>query len=446
MFSKRLVQMNRIDTSNGGTHAPIPSYPTYTDYPKVNYADLWAAAPNSVTINDGTTQTKGPLSGPGSNVGIVLRSLTYRAYVVLPPKSNGVSWLGEIVGASDINKYGVYAPNVVGIWCHPSDVPTVTFGSAGQVQISNGPIIRQKEGSCVGSQSTTGSNGGNSLQCALRIGPWGAPGVDGAVHMYGWTLVGTDQDIDPSTGQLRATSGIIDYYSTNSTWEIFKVQGFIATWNAPPGETFQINSFRCNNCTYRFVETDGYNQDGQLRGGAFGFFATNNIKFEDCYFHDASASGWTGGASGNVETGTPSVNMTATRVYSWNNANHRTGSGQGFSCFNAEGVIGTAVFTECNFKPTWPKYGGGTTYRHLIGFLSLIDDCQVTLIDTTWNPDEYGSQINGAFGFDMPASYAGGTNTQVSLPVFIKDGVTYTPRKYVAGTTYNRNTDIVYTQ
>jgi hypothetical protein len=445
MFSKLAVRVNRNVSSGTEPLAGIPSYPTYTNYPKVNYADLWAAAPNTVTMSDGSTQTKGPLRGPGSNVGIVLRSLSYRAYVVLPPKLNGVSWSGEVVGNNDVNGYGVYAPNVIGIWCHPTDVPTVTFDPSGHINIANGPIIRQKAGSCVGSDSTSGKNGGNALQACMRLGPYGGAG-SGAVHMYGWTLAGTDQDIDPSTGLLRATSGIVDYYSTDSTWEVFKVLGFIATWNAPPGETFQLNSFRCNNCTYSFIETDGFNEAGERRGGAFGFFATNDIHFNDCYFHDASASGWTGGASGNVETGTASYNMTATRVYSWNNANHRPTSGQNFSLFNAEGVVGTAVFNQCDFKPTWPKLHGTTTWRNLVGFYSLIADCKVTFIDTNWHIGEYGSAINGAFGFDMPASYAGGTNLQVTVPTFKVNGVTLTGRKFVSGQTYNPATEFVYTQ
>ncbi len=395
-------------------------------------------------MSDGTVLPKGPLSGSGSNVNIVLKSLSYRAYVVLPAKSGGVSWEGEIIGNHDVNQMGVFASNVMGIWCHPGDVPTVTFGSAGQVQISGGPKIRQKEGSCTGSQSTTGNNGGNALPTMLRIGPYGGSET-GAVHTYGVTFVGTDQDIDPSTGLLRATSGPIDYYSTNSTWDIVKVQGFIATWNAPPGETFQFNSFRCNNCTYRFFETDGFNEDGIRRGGAFGFFATNDINFEDCNFHDARAGGWTGGASGNVETGTASVNMTATRVYSWDNANHVTGTGQGFSCFNSEGVVGTAVFDHCNFKPTSPKAGGGS-YTNLVGFYSLIADCQVTFIDTDWNRGAYASGLNGAFGFDMPVNYAGGTNKQVTIPTFRVNGTNLTARQYQSGqgSTYNPLTEFVY--
>lgn len=445
MLSQLVVRKHRLASSGGGgSETPeIPAYPTYTNYPTVNYEDLWAAAPATMTMSDGTVLSKGPLSGAGSNVGLVLKSMSSRAYVVLPAKSGGESWWGEIIGNHDVSGMGVYAPNCMGIWCHPTDVPTVTFGAAGQVQISGGPKMRQKANSCIGSQSTSGSNGGNALPTVLRIGPYNSSET-GAVHMYGWTMIGNDQDIDPSTGKLRATSGPIDYYSTNSTWEIVKVQGFIATWNAPPGETFQINSFRCNNCTYRFIEIDGFNEQGIRRGGSFGFFATNNIHFEDCNFHDANAGGWTGGASGNVQTGTPSVNMTALRVYSWDNANHNSGSGQGFSCFNSEGVIGTALFENCNFKPTWPKVGGASSYSNLVGFYSLIDDCQVTFIDLDWNIGAYTSSLNGAFGFDMPVSYAGGTNLQVSVPTFTVNGVNLTARQYQSGQTYNPATEFVY--
>ena len=441
MHGRRLRQASAGLGASGG-HAAIPAYPTYADYPTVNYATLWAAAPSSEVMSDGSTQTKGPLSGPGSNVGIVLRSMSSRAYVILPPKTGGVSWSGEIVGNNDINGYGVFASNCMGIWCDPGDVPTVTFDVSGHINISGGPIIRQKAGSCIGSQSTTGTNGGNSLQSAMRLGPYGGSET-GAVHMYGWTLAGTDQDIDPSTGLLRATSGIVDYYSTGSTWQIFKARGFLATWNAPPGETFQINSFRTHSCTYEFIEVDGFNEAGVRRGGGFGFFATNDIVYKDCYFHDSNASGWTGGASGNVATGTPSVNMTATRVFTWNNANHNSGSGQGFSLFNSEGVIGTALFDHCDFLPTWPQ-ANGTTYRNLIGFYSLIDDCQVTLLEPNWHIGEYGSNIEGAFGFDMPVSYAGGTNKQVSIPTFIKNGVSLQAVPYSNSTTYDPATQFVY--
>ena len=450
MLSKLVIRQNRAGLEapeEPGGNASLPVYPAYTNYPTVNYADLWAAAPSTITMADGTVLPKGPLAGPGSNVNIVLKSLSYRAYVVLPAKSGGVSWEGEIIGNHDVNQMGVYVPNVMGIWCHPSDVPTVTFGSAGQIQISGGPTIRQKEGSCTGSQSTTGTNGGNALPTMLRIGPYGGAET-GAVHVYGVSFEGTDQDIDPSTGILRATSGPIDYYSTNSTWDIVKYYGFVATWNAPPGETFQMNSFRCNGCTYRFIETDGFNREGVRRGGGFGFFATDDITFEDCYFHDALNGGWTGGASGNVETGTASVNMTARRVYSWNNANYEQGSAHGFSCFNSEGVIGTALFDHCNFKYTWPKTGGttATTYNAHIGFYSLIDDAQVTLIEPEWNPGTYGSAINNAFGFDMPAAYAWGVNKQVTIPTVIKNGVTLQPVRRVGGATYNPATQFMYNQ
>ncbi len=446
MLSKLVVRKNRPVTQGGGGGNPsIPAYPTYTDYPTVAYEDLWAAAPSTMTMSDGTVLSKGPLSGPGSNVVLVLKSLSSRKYVVLPAKSGGVSWEGELIGNHDTNGMAVYAPNVMGIWCHPSDVPTVTFGPAGQIQISDGPKIRQKEHSAIGSQLTTGKNGGNALTSVMRIGPWSNNDANrGPTYMYGWTLEGTEQDIDPYNNQPRGTSGIVDYGSKDSLWQIFKVRGFIATWNAPPGETFQINSLYTRNCTYEFVETDGIAEDGERRGGAFGFFASNDIHFKDCYFHDARAGGWTGGASGNVGPGgTPSNNMTALRVYSWNNANYSTGSGQGFSCFNSEGVIGTALFTNCNFKPTWPKAGGGS-YSNLVGFYSLLDDCQVTFVDTEWNIGAYNSSIDGAFGFDMPVNYAGGTNLQVTIPTFIKNGVTFTARPYSNASTYNPANEFVY--
>ncbi len=405
-FAQRLIRVTKVSSPLNDT-AP-PPYPTYTDYPVIEYATLWADAMAGLPVNQRT-----PMSGPGSNVGQVLGSMDSFAYVRLPD-----GFEGELIDFSFFGVYALYAPKCMGIW-GPSSDPSraiIRFKEMSSTQASAVPP--QTDGDANG-------DGTSNPLTLMRLGPCNSSTV-AAVHCHGWTLAGTDQPDGPN-GEPHNYSGLTDYYGTNSTYNCMKIMGVPGDWNSPPGETFQFASYHATGSTYEYMEVDGYNEAGRQVGGGVGNNASNDVTFKNCNFHDAYVSGGPIFSGAGGPNGTMCRDVKSINVRSYNNANHIVPNpgGKNFGGLNHEGVYGSVLHDH---PEIFLDNQAVLQNRHVFIGNTQVDCPDFVINEPEWHPElGYPAATNGAFTVGVPVNYAGTTNKQTTYPTVIKNGVTLQP-------------------
>lgn len=411
----------------GTTPAPLP-FPTYTDYPLRQWADL----DSQYSVRNLNSWDELP------DVSAVLRSMTSRAYVELPE-----GFRGKIVDFnSGGTSYGVYAPNCMGMWGRGPEKAVIRIEPMSSTKAGN--IPQQTGGS---TQLGNGVDGASNPYTLIRLGPMNS-GTDAAVHNYGFALCGTDQPPQLS-GEPHNYSGMLAYMGTGSTDEWLTICGVPGDWNSPPGETFQYAMYKNKTQSFsRFMEIDGRNETGvadgsapprdftgtggRQVGAAVGNNGSINPTYEDLYCHDAYIGGPTISGAGGPD-GTICQGATFVRLRAHRNANHGPHAGQNsggktFGGFNIEGTLGTVLLDQPDFIMSNQQ----TYQKEHISIANMLGDLSnLTINEPRWESPLFGSQsgwvnaTNGAFIFKIPDNYpfAGDTNSQVSPPTVIVNGV-----------------------
>ena len=345
------------------------------------------------------------LAKPGDTFSQALNRLTFKAQVRVP------AGLYEIVDfAEGGGVYGCYAPQCMGILGAGIDKTIIQLRPNSSKQAGKVPL-----------QSTQTTN----PLALMRLGT-------GKVISSGFTISGTEQPIDPNTGEPHVYGGWTQYKSTGSYVGDVKVTGIPGNWNSPPGETFANNAYRDVDTLFERVEVDGFiwlwtrKADGTLvktkgrrvGGSPLGGNASTRLTIRDCYFHDSLVSMLTCSFTSNPQTGTPSVDFTTERVRVENNGNHTTASGRTASGINHEGVHGKISHRY----PTIVMANGG--FPHF-SFVSLQQEAEIEIIEPTWigGPD----WAKGCLVIAQRDFYAGFPNKQVTLPRVIKNGKVLIP-------------------
>jgi hypothetical protein len=404
----------------GGSSAPPVPYPTYTDYPAVDWTTLdtqyssrnlnsWAELPNMSTV---------------------LRSLSSRAYVKLPD-----GFRGKISNFnSGGTQFGVFAPNCMGMWGNGPNKAVIWMEPNSSTMAANIPVQS-------GGSTTTGNgiDGASNPYTMMRLGPMNSS-TNAAVHNYGFAMCGTDQPVN-SNGEPHMYSGLMAYMGSGSTDEWLTICGVPGDWNSPPGETFQYAMYRTKTRSWaRFVEIDGLNVPGVSTGGnptdfngtaggrqvgsAVGNNGALDIVFEDLYVHDTYIGGPTVSGAGGPD-GTVCQNPTFTRMRSHRNANHGPHAGQNsggktFGGFNIEGTLGTILLDQPDFRMSNEQ----TYQKEHVSIANMLGDATVIINEPRWDSPLFGSSsgfvsaTNGCFIFKIPDSYpfAGQANSQRSTP------------------------------
>lgn len=418
--------------TGGTTVAPLP-YPTYTDYPVVKWEVLdpqysqrnlnsWAELPN---MN-------------------ILKKLTSRAYVELPE-----GFRGKVVGFTDVNYYGVYAPNCMGMWGKGPEKAIIRlepYSSTIANLITPQPVTGAANGDAEGGPADNAT--------IFRLGPTGSA-VNAAVHNYGWTLMGTNQP-DQAAGAKPGTfqhphnySGIVQYMGTGSTDHWMVIGGCQGDWNSPPGEKFQYAMYRTKTQSYaRYVEITGFNEGaiangaaptdyqgatGERVGGGIGNNGGYMTTYENCNFHDAFVSGLAiSGAGG--PNGTLSNGFISKDVKLWNNANNQypNPGGRTFGGLNHEGTVGVIRHERPDFK--MGRYQNNYHNPHIFFGNWVGNQTSIDIIEPIWEGPQFGSPAgtwvnatNGCLIISQPTTYAGSPNTSTMMPRVVKDGVVLQP-------------------
>jgi hypothetical protein len=250
-----------------------------------------------------------------------------------------------------------------------------------------------------------------------------------AKYIFGITIEGTDQAIDANSGgRPHNYGGFLNYITTNSIWQNIKViSGGYGHWGWQPGETFVFNEYKGTGNIYRRIEVDGRNRDGIKRSASpFGANNAKNLTLEDCYFHDTVASGLTFSFAGDVtNSGSATDTVTTRRVKVENNGNVTLTTGQTFTGFNHENVLGAV--RHYNPDITMQNIGGLWAGNHMVFNNRLIDNQDIQIIEPTWRGAMFPA-YNGAFVVSFGNTWGGQANKQVTPPKVVKGGVTLTPR------------------
>ena len=369
--------------------------PALPDVPTVKYTDLYHTG-------DTLSQT---LNRVNSSTG-------YKA-VILP---DGLDV--QISGFPDAgNTYGVYAPYVIGL-----------IGPG-----INNCRISLKPMSSTAEQQARITSTDNPLTVMRLMS--NNPGTDTGYPSVnsGWHLAGTDQAVSVACqNRPHNYSGITNYGGLHSVYQDFKVSGMPGSGNYPPFETFVINSYRDSFTTYRRVEVDGYNIQGNLVGGsALGGNFTQDIYLEDCYLHDGFVSSLTFSQTG-IDTSTAATqshNIHTLRTKVWNNANHDRSGTHRFAGVNHEGCYGTILHDQpdihlAGFTDLWDT-------QHMSFANATIDCPTITINEPTWYPSEAWPGFKGAFIITVSSNYQmgnyNGPNKQTTTPKVIKNGVNLQP-------------------
>lgn len=245
-------------------------------------------------------------------------------------------------------------------------------------------------------------------------------------YLYGFTLEGTDQQINVNSGNRPHNyGGVMNYLSNGSIWQNMKfVAPSYGHWGWQPGETFGINDYKGNGNIYRRIEVDGRNAAGVLRGASpLGGNASQNITLEDCYFHDSYVSGLTWSFTGDVSsTGSATNGVTTRRVKVERNGNHSFTTGQTFTGFNHENVLGAVRHYNPNISTLDTRSWAA---NHMVFNNVLIDNTNIRVEE----PVVSGGwpAYKGAFTVSFPGGLGGMTNKQATAPVVIRNGVTLAP-------------------
>jgi hypothetical protein len=306
-------------------------------------------------------------------------------------------------------------------------------GLAGQGRGSNGTQIamRPNTSTQVAKVPVQQAAGASNPLTFARVGMEPASGRTSQWLVHDLQLIGSNQPPSPNNNnQPHDYSGILNYYGRQSIYQSVLVKGMPGDYNAPPGETFQINDYKGINTIYRDVEVDGYNETGDRVGGSpLGFNNTVGGYIEDCYFHDSRVSSLTFSFSGSHTNAAAATRDVQTRrVKIERNANHRDASGQGFSCINHEGVLGSVLHAYSDLSlgtaPGDPAMQWDDAH---ITMYSSTGDIPFTMDHVKWAGGY--SYYGGCFIAKMPKTYVGTPNTQVTPPTVIdRAGRKLTPR------------------
>lgn len=254
----------------------------------------------------------------GEHLGKTLARLSSPARVVMPAGTFAV------IGDSDVNNYGIYAPKTLGL------------RGAGI-----GKTVAQLAANSYLNKSARPASAGSGV---LRFGPNNSS-TRQQTTLSDMTWIGTDQV--GADGQPMFRAGLLNYYGQDAVWQDLKLVGMSRGGGNSPntGETFAINSFHDINSRYLRIEVDGTDGAGNRIGGSpFGCNGSKNVYLEDCYFHDSLYSGLTFSYAGSVASPTDTITTLRTRVAM--NANHpNIGSGSRFSGVNHEQVLGKITHT-----------------------------------------------------------------------------------------------------
>jgi hypothetical protein len=237
-----------------------------------------------------------------------------------------------------------------------------------------------------------------------------------------FSLIGTDQPVSVNNeGFPHNYSGLLNYKGTGAIYQNLFIQGCPGNWNAPPGETFQLNDYRGTGNIYRDIEVSGWNEAMTRRvgGSPLGTNGSTNTYIEDCWFHDSFVSSLTFAMAGSATTGTATMNPTVRRVTVERNAMHGSGlPGTGFSVVNLEGVGGNITYAYCNFRlsaaPGDPDPDWASAH---VSYSSARETSTLTLDHISWSGGY--PPYRGALCVKVPNQYAGVTNLASKTPTVI---------------------------
>lgn len=304
------------------TWAPLP------DQPSVNYVDFYTPGDSMRTV---CTKIQSFCTARGTG---------YDGYrqVVLP---NGFD--EEIADFTmTTSKFGLYFDRFLG------------FIGQGE---NNTRFGMKRMSSTVGSGGTIMRLAGsftNGVPNPLPVYP--VTGQPLKVINYGYTIYGTEQPEQtyaqtstpgvPEVGP-QLFSGVTHYGNIGAITQRIRHKGTsCGNWNAPPGETFSVNSYKCVNSTWRGVEVDGYDPDGNRWGGScFGGNNSDGDFLSHYWGHHGYVSGMTwsfAGSDTNINAVSKNFHTEYLRVEHQSNIAPRR-SGKFFAIINNENCFGTIL-------------------------------------------------------------------------------------------------------
>lgn len=309
--------------------------------------------------------------------------------------------------------YSDFGPYNFGLYAERSGVGTlIGIGGEGEKQTR----IGIKENSSTKVDLVTAK--GNPLT-QVRIG------ARRQTLCYGFTLYGTDQPRSTyNENRPHNYGGLINYMGIDSYFVNIKFEGAApGNWNAPPGETFNLNNYKDVRTRVLDCEVTGYNPAGARVGGSpIGGNNSTDMWVEDCWFHDSYVSGVTWSFTG-VPTNEAAISsgVTTHRLRVEHNANTVLATGKRFAVFNHENVGGPV-------RHHYSYMQADNSYEWNFGFVAmnnlLFDNPDFQIIEPTWVGGP--PKNNGMFSVSMPYRYAvgygDGMNRQVTPPKVIKNG------------------------
>lgn len=319
--------------------------------------------------------------------------------------------------------YDDFGPQNFGLYAERSGVGTL-IGLAGEGQQQTRLGIREGSSTKVGLVTAQG----NPLS-QIRIGS------RRQTLVHDLTIYGTDQP--PSVyneNRPHNYSGLMNYMGVDSYFVRIKFEGAApGNWNAPPGETFNLNNYKDVRTRVLDCEVTGFNPKGSRVGGSpIGGNNSTDMWVEDSWFHDSFVSGVTWSFTG-VPTNLAAIStgVTTHRIRVEHNANHTLTAGKRFTCLNHENVGGAVrhhyAYLQADNSTEWNW--GFVALNNL-----LFDNKDIQIIEPTWVGGP--AKNNGMFSITMPYRYAegynDGINKQVTPPTVVKNGRALKPL-YIRG-------------
>jgi hypothetical protein len=370
-----------------------PTYPALPDLPTYNFVDLYQ---------------------PGDSFMDTVRRMPSRRHLVLPDGFDGqLEGFGE--GGGTIS---AFHQNLRGIIGPGKDKARLTLRPLSSTATQRAQITPQ-------------SSGGTTQLTLLRLGSMQGTAAERQSLCVGFTLNGTDQQVmAESESQPHRYQGINMYGGINSIVQDMRVTGVPGHWNAPPGETFQIQGYKDRGTILRDVEVDGFNIAGRRVGSSpFGGNNTIDSLLEDVYGHDGYISGFTWSFSGSfTAASSASSNVTTRRLRAKYNANHQLAGGKRFTGINHENVLGFVRHYDSEF---WIKNMTEWNVGHMAFNNYLSDNADIQIIEPVWH--ESPPRNAGCFTVTIQKTYAfnadksPGVQRQVTPPRVVKNGIELRP-------------------
>jgi hypothetical protein len=359
------------------------------NHPSVNYTDLYRSG-------DSLAQTIQRMTGP--------------AVMEFPS--------GEF-DFSDFSVYGGFTGSYFGFW----NTNNYLLGLGGQGK--NQTLFRINPNSSTHAGDVPAQSTGSTNQ--LYFGRLGGPGTNPQTLVHDVCLQGTDQPVSSADSSLpHMYNGLMNFTPSGSMFVGVKIMGMPGDYNSPPGETAMLNDYKGVNSVYLDCETDGFNPQGQRRGSSsIQFNNSINSYIEDSYFHDAYVSGVTWSFTGSVSNVAASSSGIEThRVKVEHNANHILQPGFRFAAFNHENVQGKIR----HYAPDLSRDNMEWNVGLMIFSNYNADNADIEIHNPIWYPSQIPAQYNGAYVLQMPPTWFGQPNKQVTAPkVFNADGSQKTP-------------------